>query len=520
MYRRRRGSVYIACLVVVALVTLLRDPLSATHASISSKPFAVNNDRNVNNADGSQPQKHFGARALNALDEMATKPSPLLVDNFVATPPTTLTLSPSANANVGVNNIDTTPQNNRIPPNRMKAKYSYVVVISNLEYVDGAITMGWSFRKQSPLLQSGDAELTAIVSDTLKDTDIEERLKEVKWDNVIFVDDLKKFAPEAHWALTFNKIYMFQLTQFELVAFFDVDMLIVQNPDALFTDTVLPSAQWVGALGEDQTKKFPYFQTGMMVIKPDMKVFSDLAQDFLTNPEYRDINGRDGKLIRRYFRERYVRLDHGYSAHVRPGQDAEGVIGYHFPGGWKPWFNVEQPKEDVEQEMGEPYRLWWQTYEEIHREVYAHKPKTANWDPSRQMWLSRHSPKEYKQLLSEYQLEERKVTLPGMKVVVGKDEESCDQACDRKGLHCRDDALQTVVINTCEAMMTFFECNGCSVDFPHETQPSRVASGKCYANSLTSKLNRPTCAAARPNTRRLCTCVPEAFLSADFMKME
>jgi hypothetical protein len=399
----------------------------------------------------------------------------------------------------------------------------YAVVISNEEYVDGALVLGVSFHNHSLLLQAERAGLIAIVPENAVSDESIERLQIAGWNHIIRVPDLTKEAPKSHYAGTFNKLYMFNLTQFSRVATFDVDMLMLKNPDSVFK-THLPNESYIGALGNSHNKKHPYFQSGMMLIVPSTRTFESMMKDFRTDPVHKTINGRDGKIIRTFFQDRYINLNDDLSAHLGVHEPLDSVIGFHFRGEWKPWFNKEEPPTKVEygnkdgklieQELGEAFRLWWMIYDHLHVSGFEDLPKTTDapvgYDPKRQVWLMRHTSQSYTQLLAAVDIAERNLTYPRLTIEKTlKAGDTCDDVCSSRQAICKDDALSFTEVNSCARLTEYFGCKKCTMDYPGQDEPSFDHGDRiCYVNPLVYKRLRPNCSALAPGRQRLCPCLP------------
>ena len=404
----------------------------------------------------------------------------------------------------------------------VEGNVGFAVVISNEEYVDGALVLGVSFRNHSLLLQADKAHLIAIVPEEAVCEESIERLQIAGWNHIVRVPDLTKVAPKSHWAGTFNKLYMFNLTQFWRVATFDVDMLMLRNPDSVFK-THLPNESFIGALGNSHNKKHPYFQSGMMLIVPSAAAFESMMHDFHTDPVHKTINGRDGKIIRTYYKDRYINLNDDLSAHLGVHEPLDSVIGFHFRGEWKPWFNKEFPPTKVEygnkdgklieQELGEAFRLWWKTYEHLHIAGFADMPSPSdapkNYDPKKHVWLLRHTTQSYTQLLSDVDIAERNLTYRRLTLEKSKPGDSCDDVCSARQAICKEDALSFVEINSCNALKHYFGCGKCTMDYPGPDEPSYDHTDRmCYQNPLDYKRLRPNCSVSTPGRQRLCPCLP------------
>ena len=184
---------------------------------------------------------------------------------------------------------------------------------------------------------------------------------------MVQVPSLAVRAPKAFFKDTFDKSYMFALVCFDRIAFMDADMLAVRSPDSLFAREYGPNERWLGAIGFQEASG-PYFQTGMMVVRPNMKVFADIMDEFDRNVPPRGtkynsgMNGRDGVLLRAVFKGNFKDIDNKFSRNLNPRFPIPAhVVCLHLRGKHKPWFDWRGPVEDPElgkKEFGFSYLAW------------------------------------------------------------------------------------------------------------------------------------------------------------------
>ncbi|ESS70305.1 glycogenin glucosyltransferase [Trypanosoma cruzi Dm28c] len=418
------------------------------------------------------------------------------------------------------------PQTNPVELGTSVRKMAYVVVISGETYVDGALVVGFSLRKHSIYAARGTVDLVLVVPEGRISMESHERLRCAGWNHIIEVLDLSVYAPKANLKDTLSKLHVFNLTSYSRVAMFDGDMLLIRNPDRIF-DTKLPNKDHVGAIGSHSGT---YFQTGVMLLIPSREVFLVLLHKLKTDRRQQDHGSRDGRIIRDYFKSRYVMLDRLLGIHIRSGDPLiNRAIGLHYRGGWKPWYNREDPPNSAisstadgpGQEVGAAYRLWWEAYEKLHvtcmatRDAIGSPTRDTNapagYDPTESMWLMRHTAQSYVQLMEWKEVQRRNVTVAGLRVVDSDEGASCDEACGADGLKCMEKALSFLRVNSLASLRILFLCNYTSWDIPKPYQPSfNVRTQTCHLNSLYGKRERPTCAAKALLHRRLCACIMES----------
>ncbi|KEG08145.1 putative glycogenin glucosyltransferase [Trypanosoma grayi] len=282
-------------------------------------------------------------------------------------------------------------------------KYAYVMMVSNHRYLDGAMVLADSIRRQSPLSRNGGADIVLMISEHIKKEMFV--LLQAAFDRVMVFHGLQQWAPKSAYQATFDKMYLYMLEDYTGgIVFLDADSLITDNPDFLLkmpesivrvvhsTDPSswtkerrdalsypLAEHEWkrlianktvplLFAVGDDA-----YFQTGLMILQPSLKVFLDLYLEFrLGSYGYNRWQARDGLLFRACFNTIGEMLK-------RP----RGV--YHFTGTPKPWFNLERLDHSLQvmgvwmrKQLSQSWRdnanryEWWTLYESLHVEVLRH----------------------------------------------------------------------------------------------------------------------------------------------------
>ncbi|RNF07588.1 putative glycogenin glucosyltransferase [Trypanosoma rangeli] len=105
----------------------------------------------------------------------------------------------------------------------------------------------------------------------------------------------------------------------------------------------------------------------MMLLIPSRAVFLAMLRSLKTDGRQQGHSGRDGCIIRGYFKSRYVVLNHLLSIYIYPADPLISlVIGLHYRSSWKPWYNREDPPHPSKylranepvRELAAPYRLW------------------------------------------------------------------------------------------------------------------------------------------------------------------
>ena len=252
-------------------------------------------------------------------------------------------------------------------------KYAYVLMISNHKYVDGALVVAQSLRQHSAMVRSGEADLVLIITEKIKMSSV--RLLTRVFTRVKVMYSMSTYAPNSYYKTTFDKIYLFWLTEYKVVLFMDADSLVTGNPDGLILDKEFEGDEAYSAKRYRRGKVHKptpltavgggdYFQTGLLIAKPDRQLFTDLFLEFRLGAfGYNQWRARDGVLIRTCFMGPHTNIEHPLDRL------------YHFYGFVKPWFNKDgnykYGKGDDRLTFSPQYLDWWRRYEELHGRYFA-----------------------------------------------------------------------------------------------------------------------------------------------------
>lgn len=153
---------------------------------------------------------------------------------------------------------------------------AYITLLSNKDYLPGVIALSRS-------LLAVDAKyplycvLSCSVDVQIEQHLIEERIKCLRLSRTAWNENANSVEGGfGHWNLTFDKLLIWELTQFDKLVFLDSDMMVVRNIDSLFecksfsavsADCSFPGNEgWAGGLN-----------SGLMVIEPDVEVAEKLC---------------------------------------------------------------------------------------------------------------------------------------------------------------------------------------------------------------------------------------------------
>ena len=361
-----------------------------------------------------------------------------------------------------------------------------------------------------------------------------QRLKNAGW-TVVEVKSLGKRVPKSHWADSFDKLYIFGLTQFKKVVFMDTDMLALESPDEIFHKVKLPNSSYIGAIGSNPKSKHhkPYFQSGMIVFIPSRKVFHDLMKMFSDESlpkkhgKLNTLNSRDGSLLRDYFGARYVPVSKAYSKHLAPWESWDGIKMVHFRGAFKPWNAPSAALEKTPDELtfGPQHRLWWMYYDRLHKEETRHVkgawgPDGSPVDPHTHYWMMRETGKSYIRRTEAYDVASRNLTKEGLVVVKGGRGMSCEDVCQEQdgALWCDEEALSFSQLSDCTVLRDVFHCKKCEwaehrEGFAAAEAPCAVKD-TCLRNYMADPRMPVSCSDKHDTAARLCPCSTKKVLSA------
>ena len=220
---------------------------------------------------------------------------------------------------------------------------TYVTLLSSDDFLPGVVMLAWSLTKVKsvyPLLVLCSDSISFSTYKKLKKYNLQYQTL----DNHIIVDDeINKDKGYAHWNKTFDKLYVWSLTQFEKVVFLDSDMQVVRNIDFLF-DCLHMSAVRADKFNEPGIDKL---NSGLMVIEPNEKDFQGLCA-IASSGVIKLRNMGDQDIIRAYYKDWGCHLDltlesglNVFYSEVSRGIikeiDVEPVSVIHYIGSKKPW---------------------------------------------------------------------------------------------------------------------------------------------------------------------------------------
>ena len=152
-------------------------------------------------------------------------------------------------------------------------KYSYITVISTERYLKGALALVQSLKKvesKYPFTFLITYNISYQDEEILRKNNIQIiKMKNIELPEMIKIkNDKGNFA---HWTNTFDKLLLFELTEFEKLVYLDSDMYVRKNIDELFERKNM-SATIDRRYGPSISKEWIKLTSGLMVIEPQKNV--------------------------------------------------------------------------------------------------------------------------------------------------------------------------------------------------------------------------------------------------------
>ena len=168
--------------------------------------------------------------------------------------------------------------------------YKYVCVLSTNHYLDGVLVLNENLKHLN-----SKYSLLCIINENINEetrsilNKFNIQYKEMKANIPNYYDD------SIHWKYTFDKLNIFNLTEYEKLVYLDSDFLILENIDHLFNiDTF--------SMVSDANTNRKYYCSALMIIKPNTNDYNNLINLFKMKLE-KKVNGiGDQDIINEYFK--------------------------------------------------------------------------------------------------------------------------------------------------------------------------------------------------------------------------
>lgn len=178
----------------------------------------------------------------------------------------------------------------------MEENRAYVTVLSTNEYLVGVLALNESLKNvksKYKLVTLVNKSISEFSKEILKMNDIEilkvETFELPKW----IIDGNNK--RHSNWNYTFDKLSIFELTQYDKIVFLDSDMFIRNNIDELFDKPSISATvdRCDTVLVKESYQKLT---SGLMVIKPEKNVISkfvNIIRNENIREKYKSIGDQD-----------------------------------------------------------------------------------------------------------------------------------------------------------------------------------------------------------------------------------
>lgn len=225
-----------------------------------------------------------------------------------------------------------------------KHNYTYVTLLSSDDFAMGVVMLAWSLRQvgaQYPLL--------VLCSDCLSAKTIrllnKHHIAHQQLTEHIHVDTTKVNTRVGydHWNRTFDKLFVWMLTEFDKVVYLDSDMQVIRNIDYLF------ECPHMSAVRADEWNEpgLDKLNSGLMVIEPSITEFEGMNRLWQSG-EIAMKNVGDQDIIRAYYHDwgQHPELTLAPGLNVLYSEVSAGVIRkndvspvsvIHYIGSRKPW---------------------------------------------------------------------------------------------------------------------------------------------------------------------------------------
>lgn len=237
---------------------------------------------------------------------------------------------------------------------------AYITLLSTENYLDGVLVLNSSLKSCDSfyplycLLSVGISEYTKTVlqKNCIPYIQLEKSIS-------AGINDDKHYF---HWNFTFDKLYIWGLTQFEKIVFLDCDMIVLKNIDHLFS-----YANFTAVCAGKQSpggRHWVELNSGLMVITPCSETENSMIEfglSYIKQSQKQNQSIGDQDIINKFFPKwKYhlsLHLDEGYNLFaslltyyvrhlgysLRVGK-GKPIYVVHFIGRTKPWMLMKSPK--------------------------------------------------------------------------------------------------------------------------------------------------------------------------------
>ena len=182
-------------------------------------------------------------------------------------------------------------------------KRAYVTVHSTAKYLDGVLLLNESLKRVNskyPLY----VVLSERISKEIEEDLVTRKIPTIRRKNICLMQDIiekNKSREKDRWSYTFDKLNVFELTEFDKIVFLDSDIYVRKNIDLLFEKPHM-SAVIDKQYGPHITARCLKLTSGVMVIKPQENVLPEFQKIIETIIDKREAIG-DQDILQEYDQE-------------------------------------------------------------------------------------------------------------------------------------------------------------------------------------------------------------------------
>lgn len=256
--------------------------------------------------------------------------------------------------------------------------YSYITLLNTENYLKGVVCLNESLKRAGskyPLTVAITKNISEDTISILRKNDI----KIVYIDNMDVPEEIKeknKKGMFSHWSNTFDKLKIFELTEFDKLVFLDSDMYVRKNIDELFEKENLSAV--IDRKEPDVIEDWKKLTSGTLVIKPKKGITKDFIKIMKEIIEKRDSIG-DQDILQEYDKDwenkKHLHLDVKYNTffiyldyYVENNEyKLDDIAVIHFILKTKPWELTDEKIDEYLQFLNNRLEF---NYEKTKKEVY------------------------------------------------------------------------------------------------------------------------------------------------------
>ncbi|KAI3406182.2 GLG2 [Candida oxycetoniae] len=257
----------------------------------------------------------------------------------------------------------------------MTAAKAYVTLLVGESYLPGVLLLGRKLRELKTAYKLAILLNTETISQDLQD------LIATVYDDIIAVNTihsplikLKEALNRPELSITYTKLLLWSLTQYESIVYLDADVLPLQNMDDIFDKFEIGE----GEIAASPDSGWPdTFNSGVFKLKPSKSVLDKLIE-FAAKGELSTFDGADQGLFNEFF-PNWIRLPYLYNVTPNFRHDYQFLPAFnrffkdikalHYIGDKKPWHFDDLLSSD----LNNFHQYWWNDFNKFFDKSLKHK---------------------------------------------------------------------------------------------------------------------------------------------------